>query len=150
MPIQVNGAERISASQERVWAALNDPAVLQACIPGCEEINQNSPTEMSAVVRLKMGPIKARFNGAITLEDIDAPTSYSIVGEGKGGVAGFAKGRAHVRLTAESPDITLLNWEVMADVGGKIAQLGSRLMVSTTKKLSGEFFANFNSALSER
>lgn len=147
MPIQLDGSERIEAPQEVVWAALNDPEILRKCIPGCESLQKDGDDEMSAVVRIKMGPIKARFNGAITMKDIDAPNTCTIVGEGKGGIAGFAKGGASVRLSAEAPDVTLLTYEVTAEVGGKIAQLGSRLIVSTSRKLSGEFFANLNSEL---
>jgi carbon monoxide dehydrogenase subunit G len=145
--MEINGSERIAASKQAVWAALNDPAVLQQCIPGCDSLEKTSDNEMTATVTLKVGPVKASFKGKVTLSDIDAPNGYRITGEGTGGVAGFAKGGANVRLEEESADVTVLHYEVDAQVGGKIAQLGSRLIDSTAKKLSGEFFAKFGAVL---
>ena len=142
--MQMNGSERIAAPKVKVWEALNDPAVLQQCIPGCETLNKSSPTDMTATVTLKVGPVKASFNGKVTLSDIDAPNGYRITGEGAGGVAGFAKGGATVKLESESADVTILNYEVDAQVGGKIAQLGGRLIDSTAKKMAGEFFTKFS------
>jgi carbon monoxide dehydrogenase subunit G len=145
--MEINGSERIAASKQAVWAALNDPAVLQQCIPGCDSLEKTSDNEMTATVTLKVGPVKASFKGKVTLSDIDAQNGYRITGEGTGGVAGFAKGGANVRLEEESADVTVLHYEVDAQVGGKIAQLGSRLIDSTAKKLSGEFFAKFGAVL---
>ncbi|EFI51271.1 carbon monoxide dehydrogenase subunit G [Afipia sp. 1NLS2] len=144
--MEMNGSERIAASKEVVWAALNDPAILQQCIPGCQKLEKASDSEMTATVTLKVGPVKASFNGKVTLSDIDAPNSYRITGEGAGGVAGFAKGGANVRLEQDA-DITVLHYDVDAQVGGKIAQLGSRLIDSTAKKLAGEFFAKFGNVV---
>lgn len=143
MAVAMDGEERIEASLTRVWEALNDPDILKACIPGCETLSMSSPTVMEATVVLKIGPIKAKFNGAVNLTNLNAPHSYTIVGEGKGGVAGFAKGGADVTLTAESETITVLRYTAKADVGGKMAQLGSRLIQSTSKKLAGQFFSDF-------
>lgn len=144
--MEMNGSERIAASKEVVWAALNDPAILQQCIPGCQKLEKASDSEMTATVTLKVGPVKASFNGKVTLSDIDAPNSYRITGEGAGGVAGFAKGGANVRLEQDA-DITVLHYDVDAQVGGKIAQLGSRLIDSTAKKLAGEFFTKFGNVV---
>jgi hypothetical protein len=140
--MDMTGSERIAASREKVYAALNDPEILKAAIPGCESIEKTSATEMTATVVTKVGPVKAKFQGAVTLSDLDPPNGYTISGEGKGGPAGFAKGGAKVRLEADG-DGTILHYEVKADVGGKLAQLGSRLIDGTAKKLAGEFFANF-------
>lgn len=144
MSVELDGEERILAPIDKVWASLNDPEVLRGCIPGCESLELSSPTKMVAVVTVKIGPIKARFNGEVTLTNINAPSTLTINGEGKGGLAGFAKGGADVELKSESDDVTILHYVVKANVGGKLAQLGSRLIVSTSKKLSGEFFTNLN------
>jgi len=144
----IEGEERIAASVQKVWEALNDPDTLKACIPGCETLEKKSDTELAAIVVLKIGPIKARFAGEVTLKNLNPPHSYTIEGEGKGGIAGFAKGGADVNLTEEGPDVTLLKYAAKADVGGKIAQLGSRLITSTSKKLAGEFFSTFNARVS--
>lgn len=140
--MDMTGEYRIAAPRERVWAALNDPQVLKACIPGCETLEKTSDTEMNAEVTAKIGPVKAKFKGAVTLEDIVAPQSYRIVGEGKGGVAGFAKGSADVRLAEDGAE-TILSYDVKAQVGGKLAQLGSRLIDSTARKMADEFFGTF-------
>lgn len=140
--MDMTGSERIAASRERVYEALNDPEILKAAIPGCESIDKTSDSEMTATVVIKVGPVKAKFQGAVTLSDFDPPNGYTISGEGKGGPAGFAKGGAKVRLEDDG-GATILHYEVKADVGGKLAQLGSRLIDSTARKLSGEFFANF-------
>lgn len=140
--MKMSGEQRIEASVERVWEALNDPEVLKASIPGCESLEKKSDTELAATVTLKIGPVKAKFNGEVELKDLNPPHSYTIAGEGKGGIAGFAKGGADVSL-AEDGDATILTYTAKADVGGKIAQLGSRLIDSTSKKLAGEFFKKF-------
>lgn len=148
MAMVIEGQERIEAPLSKVWDALNDPEILKASIPGCESLEKKSDTELEAVVTLKIGPIKAKFNGEVRLENLNPPHSYTIVGEGKGGVAGFAKGGADVTLSEDGPDATVLSYQAKADVGGKIAQLGSRLIASTSKKLSGQFFSEFNRQVS--
>ncbi len=148
MALVIEGEERISAPVEKVWEALNDPEILKECIPGCQDLEMKSPTEMAATVVLKIGPIKATFAGEVTLTNLKPPHSYTITGEGKGGIAGFAKGGADVMLTEDGPDTTLLKYEAKADVGGKIAQLGSRLITSTSKKLAGQFFSSFGEKVS--
>lgn len=140
--MDMNDSQRIEAPREVVWAALNDTEVLKAAIPGCESIEKTSDTEMEAKVVLKIGPVKASFTGKVTLSNIDPPNGYTISGEGQGGVAGHARGGADVRLEADG-DATILHYTVKAEVGGKIAQLGSRLIDSTAKKLAGEFFEKF-------
>ena len=147
--MRMNDSQRIPASKEKVWAALNDPAVLKQCIPGCQSLDMTSPTEMTATVVFKVGPVKATFGGKVTLSEINAPDSYRISGEGSGGVAGFAKGGATVKLSAEGSDVTVLSYEVDAQIGGKLAQLGGRLIDSTAKKLAGEFFVSFGEVVGE-
>ena len=141
--MQMNDSQRIPASREKVWAALNDPAILKQCIPGCQSLELTAPNEMTATVVFKVGPVKATFGGKVTLSDLDPPNGYRISGEGSGGVAGFAKGGATVKLAAEGPDVTILSYEVDAQIGGKLAQLGSRLIDSTARKLAGQFFESF-------
>ncbi|WP_223475178.1 CoxG family protein [Oricola indica] len=133
---------RIEAPRDRVYEALNDPEVLKACIPGCEELEKNADDELEAKVTLKVGPVKAKFGGKVTLDKSQAPERFSLAGEGSGGVAGFAKGGADVELE-EDGDATILRYTAKADVGGKIAQLGSRLISSTANKLAGQFFTKF-------
>src|ERR1700749_5043842 len=145
--MQMQDSQRIPASKEKVWAALNDPEVLKKCIPGCQSLEMTSPTEMTATVVFKVGPVKATFGGKVTLSDLDPPNSYRIMGEGAGGVAGFAKGGATVKLTSERADVTMLQYGVEAQMVGKLAQLGGRLIDSTAKKLAGEFFAAFADAV---
>jgi carbon monoxide dehydrogenase subunit G len=129
------------------WEALNDPEILRACIPGCESVDKVSDTEFSAKVTFKVGPVKAKFTGDVTLSDIDAPNSYTISGSGKGGAAGFGKGSAYVSLKTEGGE-TILTYTAKASVGGKLAQVGQRLIDSTSKKLAAEFFSNFAEHLS--
>lgn len=148
MALVIEGEEKIAAPIDKVWAALNDPAVLKECIPGCQSLEKMSDNDLAATVVLKIGPIKATFNGAVTLKNLNPPKSYTIQGEGKGGIAGFAKGGADVTLTEDGAGSTVLKYEAKADVGGKIAQLGSRLITSTSKKLAGEFFSTFNEKVS--
>jgi carbon monoxide dehydrogenase subunit G len=145
----MSGEYRIEAPRQKVWDALNDPEILKQAIPGCEEINRLSDTEMTAKVVAKVGPVKAKFTGEVTLSDLDPPNSYRISGEGKGGAAGFAKGGANVRLASDG-DATILSYDVDATVGGKLAQLGARLIDGTAKKMAGEFFSNFAEIVSER
>lgn len=140
--MDMTGEERIAAPREAVWKALNDVDVLRQCIPGCESLEKVSDTDMAAKVKLQIGPVRAAFTGKVTLSDIDPPNGYRISGEGQGGVAGYAKGGAVVRLLEDGAG-TLLKYEAKADVGGKLAQLGGRLIDSTAKKLAGDFFQKF-------
>jgi carbon monoxide dehydrogenase subunit G len=140
--MDIKGEYRIAAPREKVFAALNDPEVLKACIPGCESLDKASDTEMSAKVRLRIGPVSAAFSGKVTLSDIDPPNGYKISGEGQGGVAGFAKGGAVVKLTDDG-GVTVLAYDVDAQVGGKIAQIGARLIQGTARKLADQFFGKF-------
>ncbi|WP_127560098.1 CoxG family protein [Nioella ostreopsis] len=140
---------RIQAPRDVVYRALNDPEILRECIPGCEELIQHSPENLEAKVVLKIGPVKARFAGEVTLDTSNAPDGFTLSGEGKGGAAGFAKGGAEVTLT-EDGDETILAYTATVDIGGKIAQLGSRLIAGTAKKLSGKFFTRFGEIVSEQ
>jgi uncharacterized protein len=144
--MDMSGSERIEAPVETVWRALNDPEVLKACIPGCQSLEKLSDTEMAATVVLRIGPIKATFQGSVRLANLNPPHAYTISGEGKGGIAGFAKGGADVALAEDGPD-TILSYTVKAQVGGKLAQLGSRLIDSTSKKLAAQFFAGLGERL---
>jgi hypothetical protein len=137
---------RIEAPRSRVYAALNDPEVLKRAIPGCQLLAKVSENELEATVTAKIGPVKATFKGRVTLSDLDPPAGYTISGQGTGGAAGFAKGSARVSLT-EDGQATILKYDVDADVGGKLAQLGGRLIEGTSKKLAGEFFQAFQAAL---
>ena len=146
----MNDSQRIPASKQKVWEALNNPDVLKQCIPGCQSLEMSAPNEMTATVVLRVGPVKATFGGKVTLSDLDPPNSYRISGEGSGGIAGFAKGGADVVLTPAEDGTTLLKYTSNVDVGGKIAQLGGRLILATSKKLTGEFFSKFNGLASEQ
>ena len=146
MAMTMNGEVQLPASREAVWARLNDPEVLKACIPGCEELTRTDANEFQAVARMKIGPVSARFKGKVTLSDLDPPNGYKISGEGEGGIAGFAKGGAVVGLTDKDGG-TLLSYNVEAQIGGKLAQLGQRLINGTAKKLADEFFAGFARAV---
>lgn len=142
--MDLTGDYRIPAPRAVVWAALNDPEVLKACIPGCEDLNKTSDTEFVAKVVAKIGPVKASFGGKVTLSDIDAPNGYTISGEGQGGAAGFAKGGAKVRLeSVDGGAATILHYAADAQIGGKLAQIGSRLVEGSARKLADEFFAAF-------
>jgi uncharacterized protein len=143
MTMNMNGSQVIEASRETVWKGLNDPKILQACIPGCDKIESSSPTEMKATVVVKVGPVKASFAGEVTLSDLNPPESYRISGKGQGGFAGFATGGATVKLTALSPTQTQMDYTVDAQIGGKLAMLGSRLIDSTAQSLAGQFFTKF-------
>lgn len=144
--MDITGQYRLSVPRDVVWAALNDPETLARCIPGCKELDAKSPEEMAAKVALKIGPVSATFAGTVRLEDIVAPTGYTLIGQGSGGLAGFAKGRAVVHLAEEGPE-TVLTYDAKAELGGKIASLGSRLIQSTTRKLADQFFAKFADTL---
>jgi carbon monoxide dehydrogenase subunit G len=146
MALEMTGEYELPQTREVVWRALNDPEVLQQCIPGCETLEKLSDTEFQATVKLSIGPVKARFKGKVKLEDLDPPNGYKIVGEGEGGVAGFAKGQAAVALTDEGTG-TKLSYNAAAATGGKIAQLGQRLIAGSAKKTADRFFENFVEAL---
>ncbi len=141
--MEITGEYRIAAPREKVWEALNDPEVLKQCIPGCESLEKTSPTSFAAKVVMRVGPVKASFAGQVTLSDLDPPKGYKISGEGKGGAAGFAKGGAEVTLEAVDANVTILRYKATANVGGKLAQIGSRLIEGTAKKLSDDFFGGF-------
>ncbi|MDH3595819.1 MAG: carbon monoxide dehydrogenase subunit G [Rhodospirillales bacterium] len=144
--MQMTGEYRIEAPRETVWAALVDPDVLKRCIPGCEELEQTSESEFTAKVKAKVGPVSAKFAGAVSLSDLNPPESYRISGEGKGGAAGFAKGGAMVTL-AEDGGATMLAYEIDAQVGGKLAQIGQRLIAGTAKKMADDFFGRLVEAI---
>ena len=141
--MEMSGEYRIAAPREEVWTALNDPEILKQAIPGCQDLERTADNEFTAKVRAKVGPVSATFVGKVSLADINPPESYTIAGEGKGGNAGFAKGSAEVRLT-EDGAVTVLNYDAKAQVGGKLAQIGSRLIGGTAKKLADEFFGTFS------
>jgi carbon monoxide dehydrogenase subunit G len=144
--MDMTGERRIPAPRLRVWEALNNPDVLKAAIPGCESMEKLSESELKATAAVKIGPIAARFTGRVQLLDLDPPNSYRIEGEGQGGVAGFAKGGAIVKLVDDG-EATLLTYDVKAQVGGKIAQLGARLIDATAKQMADAFFNNFSNAV---
>jgi carbon monoxide dehydrogenase subunit G len=144
--MDMTGEYRIPAPRQRVWDALFDPEILKQCIPGCEEIERATDTEWKAKVRAKVGPVSATFRGAVTLTDLDPPNGCRLSGKGEGGAAGFAQGGADVRLTDDGPG-TLLKYEAHAQVGGKLAQIGSRFIDSTARKMAEEFFGKFASVV---
>ena len=146
MAMTMAGEQQLAAPREKVWAALNDVAVLKACIPGCETLDKISDTEFQAVANNKIGPVSARFKGKVRLTDLDPPNGYKISGEGDGGIAGFAKGGAIVTLTDKDGG-TLLSYNVEAQIGGKLAQLGQRLINGVAKKLADDFFTKFAAAV---
>ena len=146
--MELNDEIIINAPQARVYAALNDPEVLKQCIPGCEELIKHSDTELEAKVVLKVGPVKARFSGNVVLDQSGAPDAFSLTGQGNGGAAGHAKGGADVTLVAEG-ETTVLRYTAKAEIGGKLAQLGSRLIQGTAKKLAAKFFKSFASVVNE-
>ncbi len=145
--MKMTGEQLIPQSQDVTWKALNDTQVLKACIPGCESIEQTGDNEYQLVMIAKVGPVSAKFKGKMTLSDIVAPTSYRLAFEGQGGVAGFAKGEASVNLTAQEGG-TKLAYAATAMIGGKLAQVGSRLIDGVAKKIAGEFFTAFNARVS--
>ncbi len=141
--MDMTGEYRIPASRDKVWAALNDAETLKASIPGCESLEKTGDDAFTAKVVAKVGPVKAKFSGDVKLLNINPPESYTISGEGKGGAAGFAKGGADVKLADDGEGGTILTYTAKADVGGKLAQLGTRLIDGTSKKMAAEFFSNF-------
>jgi carbon monoxide dehydrogenase subunit G len=139
--MKMSGEQKILATRGRVWAALNDPEVLQQCLPGCQSLERESEERMTAALAIKVGPIGARFNGAITLCDVDPPNAYTLAVEGQGGTAGMVSGSARVRLVDEDEgSATLLTYEVAAKVGGRLAQLGGPIIDATAKQLASIFF----------
>lgn len=146
MAMTMTGEYQLPVPPQTVWEKLNDPATLKACIPGCEQLDKTSDTEFQAVATTKIGPVKAKFKGKVTLSDIDPPNGYRISGQGDGGVAGFAKGGATVKLAPKDGG-TLLTYAVEAQIGGKLAQLGQRLVNGAAKKVADDFFGNFVKAV---
>jgi hypothetical protein len=144
----MTGEQQIPASQQDTWKALNDPDVLKACVPGCESITRVNDNEYQVQMTAKVGPVSAKFRGRLSLFDIKPPQSYSLAFEGQGGPAGFAKGAAQVKLSPVSADETKLSYDVKANVGGKLAQIGSRLVDAAAKKVADEFFQNFTKRMS--
>lgn len=142
------GEQRIAASRQRVWEALNDPEVLRQCIPGCQSLEREGEDKLIAVAEVKVGPIGARFKGTVTLSDLDPPNGYTITGQGNGGVAGNAKGGAKVRLSDDGAG-TLISYDVEAEVGGRMAQLGGPLIDATAKQMAGRFFSKFGEVVGE-
>jgi len=145
--MEMQGERRIPAPRQAVWERLNDPETLKECIPGCQEIEKTSDTEFIAKVRAKVGPVSANFTGKVTLSDLNPPAGYTISGEGQGGVAGFAKGSAKVALEEEGEE-TVLRYGVQAQVGGKLAQIGSRLIDGTARKMADDFFGRLVALMS--
>ena len=142
--MEMTGEQLIPASQQQVWDALNDPGMLKSCVPGCEAIDPIAANEYQVLMVARVGPVSARFKGKLTLSDIVPPQSYSIAFEGQGGPAGFGKGGARVRLAAVPGGGTKLSYDVKASVGGKLAQIGSRLVDAAAKKIANDFFKSFN------
>lgn len=146
--MQMTGEQRIAAPRQKVWEALNDPAVLAQCIPGCQSLEREGENGFLAVAEVKIGPIGARFKGNVALSDLDAPNGYTITGSGNGGIAGSAKGGAKVRLSDAEDGGTLVSYDVEAEVGGRMAQLGGPIIDATAKNLAGKFFAKFGEVVS--
>jgi carbon monoxide dehydrogenase subunit G len=147
MAMTMTGEVQLPAGRQAVWEKLNDPEVLKSCIPGCEQLDKTSDTEFQAIATIKVGPVKARWKGKVRLSDLDPPNSYRISGEGEGGVAGFAKGGAKVSLADGNDGGTLLTYDVEAQIGGKLAQLGQRLIAGAAKKTADDFFQKFAAAV---
>ena len=148
MAMTMKGEVELPAGPQLVWTKLNDPAVLKVCIPGCQSLEKTSENEMQAVAKVKVGPVSATFKGKVTLSDIDPPNGYRISGEGQGGIAGFAKGGARVALTPSDAG-TKLSYDVEAQIGGKLAQLGARMIDGVAKKMADQFFSNFAAAVGQ-
>lgn len=141
--MEMTGEQVIASPQSTTWQALNDPDILKSCVPGCEAIELVGPNEYQVLMVARVGPVSAKFKGKLILSDIEKPNSYRIAFEGQGGAAGFAKGGAAVRLIAVGDDQTKLSYDVKANVGGKLAQVGSRLIDAAAKKVADDFFKNF-------
>ncbi|HEX2651029.1 MAG TPA: carbon monoxide dehydrogenase subunit G [Burkholderiales bacterium] len=148
--MEMTGEQRIPASQAETWQALNDPEVLKECVPGCEAIDRVSDSEYAVQMTARVGPVSAKFKGKLTLSNMKPPRSYSIAFEGQGGVAGFAKGSADVTLTPDGADATRLGYQVKANVGGKLAQIGSRLVDAAAQKVANDFFTAFNEKMAKK
>jgi carbon monoxide dehydrogenase subunit G len=148
MAMTMTGEVQLPATRETVYAKLNDPEVLKSCIPGCEQLDRTAENEFQAIAVTKIGPVKAKWKGKVRLTDLDPPNGYKISGEGEGGVAGFAKGGATVSLTDKDGG-TLLSYNVEAQIGGKLAQLGQRLVAGASKKMADEFFNKFAAAVGQ-
>ena len=148
--MEMTGEQIIPASQQETWDALNDPEFLKSCVPGCESMEQVSPNEYTVLMVARIGPVSAKFKGKMTISESNPPTSYALAFEGQGGVHGFAKGSARVALAAKSADETVLTYQAKANVGGKLAQIGSRLVDAAAQKVAGEFFSAFNEKMHER
>lgn len=148
--MEMTGTQTLPVSQQIAWDALNDPEVLKASITGCDLLDRTSDTEFNAGVTAAIGPVKAKFKAKLTLSDVDAPNAYTIRFDGQGGVAGFGKGEATVKLTSEGENQTRLDYSAKANVGGKLAQIGSRLVDSAAKKMADDFFKKFNAELAKR
>jgi hypothetical protein len=146
--MEMTGEQRIPASQADTWAALNDPEFLKACLPGCESFERAGDNEYAVLLTARVGPVSAKFKGRMVISDARPPHSYALAFEGQGGVAGFAKGSASVQLTPQGAAETLLTYQAKANVGGKLAQIGSRLVDAAAQKVAGEFFAAFNERMS--
>jgi carbon monoxide dehydrogenase subunit G len=140
--MDISAEHWIQAPRDRVWAALFDVETLKACIPGCRELEQTSPTSFVGKVQIKIGPVSATFAGKVELQDVEAPSSCRIVGQGNGGIAGFAKGGCEIKLVEDGSE-TLLNYLAKVEIGGKLAALGGRLVQATSRKLAEQFFATF-------
>ncbi len=149
MAMTMNGEVQLAAPREVVWEKLNDPEVLKACIPGCDSLEKLSDNEFQAVATNRVGPVKATFKGRVTLSDLDPPNGYRISGQGDGGIAGFAKGGATVNLAPADGGGTVLSYAVEAQIGGKLAQLGQRLVNGAAKKLADQFFEKFAAAVNQ-
>lgn len=143
MAMTMQGEIKLPASRQTVWEKLNDPEVLKQCIPGCQELEKTGENGFRAIAKIKVGPVSATFKGNVELSDLDPPNGYRISGQGEGGIAGFAKGGANVRLSDDPEGGTILNYDVEANVGGKLAQLGGRLIDGVAKKNADQFFAKF-------
>jgi carbon monoxide dehydrogenase subunit G len=146
--MEMSAEQLVPASQQQTWDALNDPAMLKQCVPGCEAIDPIGENQYQVLMVARVGPVSAKFKGKLTLSDMQPPNSYSIAFEGQGGAAGFAKGGAHVRLSPQG-ESTRLAYDVKASVGGKLAQIGSRLVDAAARKVADDFFRNFNQKVGE-